>query len=82
MQVTFNKMDGVYSGCTDIAKLNRVQSCPNFLHITGRYILPNTPEGEVRGEGTFLFFISQARGSHFDALLQGRQVWWGVQSGP
>jgi len=56
LSVAFEKMDRVYSGFANIAKLNRIQRSADFLHFCWAYCLANAAQGEVREEGVFFLF--------------------------
>ena len=82
MQFAFVQMDGVYSGGANIAKLNCVQYCADFLQANRVNILADAPQSKVWGEGSFLFFVAEAGCACFHILLQGGQFCQGVDSCP
>ena len=67
-------MDGVYSGCADIAKLNRIQCGADFLQLRQADVLPDAANGKMRREGAFFLFITQTGCACFNAFLQGSQI--------
>ena len=72
----------VYSGCTDLAKLEGGKSCADFLKLLRQNSLADAPKGQMRGEGAFLFIVPEAGRAILDRLLQGGKHGWGVESDP